>query len=172
MARVHAVRARGPRRKTTWFQFAPLSQVVTTGATLVFSLNAAALALRPFTFIRSYWSLYTMSDQVAADEIFGAAFGLAIVSDQASAIGVTAIPTPVTDMASDLFFGHVNMWGAVSDGGTGTGAITGVKHELDSKAMRKVDVGQDLAVVVEGYQGTVGGGTKILMAGRMLIKVN
>ena len=44
------------------------------------------------------------SDQSAATELFIGNLGLAVVSDQATAVGVTAVPTPATDRGSDLWF--------------------------------------------------------------------
>jgi len=70
------------------------------------SLATAGLALRPFTVIRSYVSILVVSDQAAAIEKQLGAIGIVVVSEQAFAIGVTAIPTPITDAGSDLFLLH------------------------------------------------------------------
>jgi len=134
----------------------------------MFSLNAAALALRPFTIVRTRMELQLRSDQAAAIEFQRASFGLAVVSDQAVAVGVTAVPTPFTDMGSDLWFVHQNLWGDESNLTDRTRPSTYVT--IDSKAMRKVDIGQDIVVVAEF--GTGGGGAILGAAGRMLVKVN
>ena len=44
------------------------------------------------------------------------------------------------------------------------------QYEIDSKAMRKVDIGQDLVIVAEA--SGVGDGFTTVLAGRMLVKVN
>ena len=99
------MRSGGRKRETIWFGGAPFSAAVaTTGVNLVTSLNAAALALRPFTIVRTRGVLRFSSDQEAATESWGGSFGMAVVSDQASAVGVTAVPTPTTENSSDLWF--------------------------------------------------------------------
>ena len=87
------------------------------------------------------------------------------------AVGVTAVPTPATDMASDLWFAHLNLFGKIGSGMDG-GFLQAPLFTVDSKAMRKVDIGQDLVVVVESAVGIYGNGSVLLQAGRMLIKVN
>ncbi len=173
--RSHSTVVRGvarPKRQTLWFFFAPAANTVSGGsAVLTHSLNAAALALRPFTIVRSRIEIFIRSDQVAATEDQSAALGFAVVSDQASAIGVTAIPTPVTDMGSDLWFVHQNLFGSeFGDSAGGNGAARGRGWIVDSKAQRKVEDGQDVIAAVE--DAGLGGGTRIFMAGRVLIKTH
>ena len=171
MARRPFVRGRGgPKRTTTWFQFLPTDITLASAgtATLVFTLNAAALALRPFTIVRSHFRFFLRSDQAAAIEQQAIAVGLAVVLDQAAAVGVAAVPTPATDMASDLWFVHSTMFGDESNLTDRT--RSGVGWSVDSKAMRKMDIGQDLALVVEG--GGIGAGMIVSIAGRMLVKNN
>ncbi len=74
---------------------------------------------------------------------------MAVVTDQAVAIGITAIPTPITDMGSDKWFVYELMGGRIDfDDATGVREV-GSTHRFDSKAMRKVDIGEDLVVVLE-----------------------
>ncbi len=144
------------------------------GGTIYFSLNAAALALRPFTIVRTYFSFLLRSDQVIASEDFGAGFGLAVVSDEATAVGVTAVPTPISQSGSDLWFAHKHLLGSIfkDSDNTQVASRSGYVSEMDSKAMRKVDVGQDIVVVGESMTATLGGGCILGVAGRMLVKVN
>jgi len=136
---------------------------------LATSLNAAALALRPFTIVRVRGYLHIRSDQAAAPETYGVGMGFAIVSDQAAAIGVTAVPTPVTDKASDLWFLYESMFGAtIGDVFAGNMANRGEGKEIDSKAMRKVDVGQDFVSV---YENEING-VVATFTGRMLVKLH
>ena len=160
------------KRLTSWFQFLPASAALSvTGGTLMFSLNAAALALRPFTIVRTRFLVGIVSDQAAASEDYAAAFGMAVVSDEAVAVGVTAVPTPITQMASDFWFVHQMMFGSFLFGDvTGFNESVMTQYEIDSKAMRKVDIGQDLVVVAEF--STVGSGSIVTAGGRMLVKVN
>ena len=157
-------------RLTTWFQFQPVSTTIATnnGTNLVFSLNATALALRPFTIVRSHFELALQSDQAAAIEEQSIGFGIAVVSDQAVAAGIGSIPTPVTEAGSNLWFMHHFLFADESNLTDRT--RNGQFRAYDSKAMRKVEVGQDLVVVLEG--GGIGGGTITRIAGRLLIKNN
>ena len=159
---------RGPRRKTTWLQFQDQATTNTGNASsIVFSLNAAALALRPFTIVRSHFAFFLRSDQAAASETQRCLWGAAVVSDQAVAVGITAVPTPDTELGSSLWFAIMGMY---ADGQALTDVTTpGQPFSLDSKAMRKVEVGQDIIVVVENPSNQ---GWVLNQVGRMLIKTN
>ncbi len=158
------------RRETTWFQFVPIEVTLAAASTavLAFSLNAAALALRPFTVVRTRFELDLSSDQSAAIEKQRAAVGIAVVSDQSVAIGVTAVPTPSTDMGSNLWLTHQIIYADETALTDRTRRAT--RMSIDSKAMRKVEVGQDVIVVVETLP--IGAGALFVVGGRMLIKNN
>ena len=166
MARSRFVK--GPKRKSLWLQFVPVGSTLTApGGFIYFSLNSAALALRPFTIVRTRFIAMIRSDQTSVGEDQLGAMGIAVVSDQAVDIGITAVPTPLTDMGSSLWFTHemlMNNGSKSADGGGG-----GV-FQVDSQAMRKVEVGQDLVVV--GEQSTVGQGFGLFLGGRILVKTN
>jgi len=165
-------RGRTQRRESLWLFFEPVITVMTaTGGTLTHSLNAAALALRPFTIVRTHIELLLKSDQTAATEDQVGAFGMAVVSDQASAIGVTAIPTPDTDAGSDLWFIHKYVMQSWVDDSAGAGGLNSHGWTLDSKAMRKVEDGQDIVAVTEMDSAT-SSGISLWSAGRMLIKTH
>jgi len=160
------------RRETLWFGGIEFSQALATAGTavLVSTLNAAALALRPFTVIRTRGMLHIDTDNAAAAEHYSAAFGMAVVSDQAAAIGVTAVPTPVTDSGSNLWFVYDWLFGSHNsrtDVGQGT---AGFVKEIDSKAMRKVESGSDLAVVIE--RGAITAGCTLSGFARNLVKLH
>ena len=158
-------------RKSLWLQFDPITITGTQGtAFLMASLNAAALALRLFTIVRSHLEVLFLSDQAAAVEIQIGALGLAIVSEQANAVGVTAIPTPVTESGSSLWFLHKFLFAQESrvvDVGKPAG-----QWSIDSKAMRKVEVGSDLIMAVEFDFIGGSGGVQMIAGGRVLIKTN
>ena len=158
------------KRLSTWLSLVP-AQTTVTGSVILFTLTAASLALRPFTIVRTRLQVSIISDQLAASEIQMGAVGAAIVSDQANAIGVTAVPTPITDMGSDLWFVHQILYNEFSFGdGTGFQEKGLEQYEIDSKAMRKVDIGQDVIVVAEPSAASAGANYRV--GGRMLIKVN
>jgi len=162
-------RGRGaPRRQTVWFSSADETSftVVAAGAVdLQSSLNAAALALRPFTITRVRGILSVRSDQIAADEdVFGAA-GLAVVSDQAVAAGVASVPSPITEESSDLWFAFE----FAAEGATTLIGNPTTTRTFESKAMRKVEDGMDIVAVFEN-----GGsfGMEYLLKYRMLVKLH
>ncbi len=111
------------------------------------------------------------SDQIAADEDQSVHLGLAIVSEQATAIGVTAVPTPATDSNSDLWY-HYDTLAARFEFGSSVGFDNTfyANREIDSKAMRKVEEGQDLAGVVETT--AVSSGAVVNAFFRVLVKLH
>ncbi len=155
-------------RLTTWVGISFTQTTITTQTSvLVASLNAAALALRPFTVVRSHLVAMLRSDQAAAIEVQQAAVGLAVVTSQAVAVGITAVPTPVTDIASNEWLQHQVLFAhhqEVTDR-----AEPAEVYKIDSKAMRKVEVGQDLILVLENAAAT---GIVVNIGGRILVKNN
>ncbi len=162
----------GQRRESLWVGVDLVNTSIGGGtAVLVSSLNAAALALRPFTIVRTRLHLFLNSDQQIASENQFAAVGMAVVSDQASAIGVTAVPTPITDLASDLWFLHQWMTSEfIFATAVGLGGSAGKVMEVDSRAMRKVEDGEDAIVCVES--DAVSNGVEFGTMGRMLVKLH
>ena len=97
------------------------------------------------------------SDQGAGLEELSGAFGAVIVTDAAAAIGITAIPGPVTDASDDNWFLWESFMGNLSNNVGGNIASTNVPMvAFDSKAMRKVETGFQVAFVVENASATTG----------------
>ena len=92
-----------------------------------------------------------------------------MVSDQAVAIGVTAVPTPITDQGSDLWYFYDQVFGRF--GGTAVEEV-GVNRIIDSKAMRKIDEGQDLIMVFETPGSAMSVSHVSVIGGRFLIKLH
>ncbi len=165
----------GQRRKTLWLG-GPDETVVTTvapgAADLQTVLNSTALAFRPFTVVRVVGQIFVTSDQVVASEVYHGAFGCAVVSVQASLIGTGAIPTPITEQASDLWFGYQLVAGGFSPGGdaTGSGSNDGFVYNFDFRAMRKVQDGDTIVGVFEN--GSTVAGIDYLARYRTLIKLH
>ncbi len=165
-------RSVGQRRETLWVSMAPVIDTADSAAVLISSANAALLALRPFTIIRTYFSVEFGSDQSAATETQVAAVGMAVVSEQASAIGVTAVPTPITDIGSDLWYVHQNLLAVFQiKSSVGFDPKNSTIYEIHSKAMRKVNGDQDVVLVYEDSAVGTGGST-ITTIGRFLIKLH
>ncbi len=107
------------------------------------------------------------SDQTAGNEEYGGVLSFQQVTAAATAIGITAVPTPLTETSSDFYVYEVyygKHYGASSVGGE-----TPIARMFDSKAMRKFEQGDDFSVVVEtdAQQGAI-----IRLRGRMLIKLH
>ena len=158
-------------RLTNWGALTDGADTMASSGTAVLAaaLSASFLAMRPFTVIRYHLQLALRSDQEAAMENQRVAVGMAVVSDQSVAVGVTAVPTPVTDVSSDLWFLHQWIMGGESR------LVDKVRAEtylsVDSKAMRKVNDDQDLIMVVESA-ANIGSGAILASAGRFLIKLH
>ena len=161
------------KRDSLWLNFVALETTIAAAstATLVSTLNAAALALRPFTIVRTRIHLGLRSDQSAAGESQHIAYGHIVVQDTASAIGVTAVPTPATELSSDFHMFEVmtNRFTVGSDT-SGFAPLGAISKDADSKAMRKVDFGMDLAVVIETT--STSSGVIVFDMGRILIKLH
>jgi len=159
-------------RKTFWFSGTSVESAITAANTAVVqtSLNAAALALRPFTIVRTRGYFHIISDQLSANERYEAAYGLIVVSDQAVAIGVTAVPTPSTDSQSGWFVYERGVDAHQFITGAGFQSHTGLFQTFDSKAMRKVEEGQDVISVAE--TGPNSQGVTVTAFSRILIKLH
>ena len=162
----------GKDRLTVWFTWgiSSTTSAAASAAVITNTLNAAALAFAPFTIIRTRGILHVSSDQTGALENYQVQMGFAVVSAQAVAIGVTAVPTPDTDRGSGLWFVYEEVYGRFTFI-SGVGALEGGHTRyFDSKAMRKVDSGDQVISVLEN--SSLSNGTVSIMAGRMLIKTN
>ena len=160
------------KRDTKWISIAPSNTVLAGGnaAALFTGLSAADLENRPFTIVRTRGFLFVGTDQDANTEVFHAAIGFAVVSSQALAIGITAVPTPETDRGSDLFFVYEEAGGMVRVSSAIGIFLGGVSKEFDSRAMRKVEDGEDVALTIES--SVINTGCQVLKSGRMLLKLH
>ena len=132
------------RRESLWVGVGTATSVIGTTQTalLTNSANAALLALRPFTIVRSRGTLRLGSDQAANTENQSIAYGAAVVSDQAVAIGVTAVPTPITDQGSDLWYVYETLLSRIVVSSAVGILEPPIWKDYDSRAMRKVEDGQ------------------------------
>ena len=163
--------SRGPRRKSIWLSFAPSEVTLGTGVeAIMFTLNAAALALRPFTIVRSHLEVMVRSDQSAAVETQICGVGLAVVSTEAVSVGITVVPSPITELGSSLWFVNKLLFG--QENSLINLLLPQLIASIDSKAMRKVEVGSDIVVVAENQSLGGSGGAIVTLGGRILIKTN
>ncbi len=162
---------RSTKRTSIWIGVTVAPAVVpASNAILLATLNAAALALRPFTVVRSRFDLRWASDQAAAAEDPFGSFGAMVVTDTAAALGITAIPDPGSNQDSDWF-----IWQGLSvvfslATAVGIDANGGARYDVDSKSMRKVGADDDIVFVVSNLNAADGG--VITINGRMLLKLH
>ena len=142
-------RSSGSSRLTQWFRAADVGGYTSLAAgTAVLDQSLSGLT-EPVTAVRVRGQISCLSDQTATNETPFGAVGMCVVTDQAFAIGVTAVPTPITDADSDVWIMH-QYWNAPVNASTDIG-FSNISQifAFDSKAMRKVPEGSRLIWVVE-----------------------
>ena len=167
-----------PIRPSKWLASADVTTTTALPSNSVLlhqSFAAAAIqAVAPAggTIVRTRGVLWIRADQQTAFEDPVGALGFMVVRDSARAIGITAVPTPVTDSPDDAFFVH--QWWNASMGFNQVDA-TGVqiwlpmnRYVFDSKAQRKF-TGDD-AIVVTLENSNAADGARLQLSFRMLIK--
>ncbi len=163
-----------PKRLTEWQGIVGGPTAVTSLAaatsTLVFVNTAGELAKRPYTIVRTRGRLWVRSDQSTGTEAPFGALGMAVINDQAITIGITAIPKPVSDAEFDQWFVW-EPWAASVRFGSSVGfSEEFLSYEIDSKAMRKVEEGESLVVVMENQAASHG--AQFILQFRQLVKLN
>ena len=149
--RFHAVNRGGKRRQTDWVASADQGFLaVAAGAKLIQqSLPISAAGLSGATVVRSRGASSFTPQVLSGDVDIVGAWGMGIVSNEAFAAGAASIPGPWTNADWDGWF----VWEPISylfevtdDVGR---LLVGVQVPFDSKAMRKVDGGETMVVMVE-----------------------
>ena len=175
MARRHSRFVRPPVRTKMWIGGGVgATTVLGSSKTLISTLSAGALLLRPFTVLRTHLELHYRSDQQAASEFQSGAYGKIVVTDTAAAIGATAVPSP-SGTAGDpeaAWFAMqevMNFFQFISGVGFASGDGAGARFTIDSKAMRKVGPDDNIASV---FTQDAAVGAIIFTAGRMLIQLH
>ena len=146
----------GHKRATFWGR-SPADTAVTALAAGVSVIDSSAgTAVGGMTLVRTRGHISVSTDQQIASEDLVGAVGLCIVSDEAFAAGVSAVPTPYTDQDSELWVMHQYFsQRSLFRDATGFTPNAATTWEFDSKAMRKMEFGQSLIFVVENG-GTFG----------------
>ena len=157
-------RARSSRRKVSW-TLGPqtgvdgASQGISASSSVI-ATGGAAVIEEGITLVRTRGdlNLFLTSATTAGDGFHGA-FGIAVVTDQAFTAGILSVPTPITEESWNGWLYH--RYFSLFAGGTiaaataaqqadqvnGTSAALHI--EVDSKAMRKLNVDQTLYAVIE-----------------------
>ncbi len=166
---------RPPKRTVMWIgSGVGLTTIVASSVQLISSLSAGALALRPFTIMRTRQEIWFDSDQLAANEDPQGDYGKIVVTETAAGVGATAVPDPSSidgDPDSDWFVhqpvmvqfktaGTIQAWQVIANQ---------IRYTIDSKAMRKVGADDD---IVSMFSETGGHGAELYTRGRMLIQLH
>ena len=168
--RTRFTRGRGAKRTSQWISAGSVATTIGSGSqVLLQSLNAAALAIRPFTVVRTQLLVMWESDQVVTSERPHGAMGMVVVTDQAVAVGTTAVPGPISEPDASWLVYQGLMDSFIDATSVGFQGNSGPQYAVDSKAMRKVEANQDLIMVVEN-RATVG--AIFTVEGRILIKLH
>ena len=162
----------GRRREMQWVSFAPQRTAFTSNQVTVLGvLNAAALAARPFTLIRTRGWLRIGTDQSANTEAQFCTYGHIVVKETATTAGVASIPTPITEATADWHVFEMITAGVLVSSATSVLEF-GFQRGFDSKSMRKVGDDDDIAIVAEAPATGISEGFQLVDAGRVLIKLH
>ena len=152
------------RRRTSWSagpRQTSLPSIVANGAFLWAAGAQANLDGLTVVRIRGQVGLWLEVVTGIGDGFLQVGFGICNVTENAFGIGVTAVPHPLTDRSWDGWMWHSivsPLLGFSVTEGENTGAISQVRVEIDSKAMRKTR-SSDLIVGVAEFSGEVGTAT-------------
>ena len=138
------------RRGTFWGRSPSASGTTALAATTAVLDSTAVPVVEGETIVRTRGMIHIASDQQSAVENVVGAVGMLVASNPAVAVGVGSLPTPDTDSDSDLWFMHQYFADRSAVDGAGLDWTNGFKtFPFDSKAMRKMEDGQTLCVIVE-----------------------
>ncbi len=168
----------GIKRATKWIASADVTVVKGLAANTIVldqsftSAQLTAVAQAGGTIVRTRGFIWCKSDQLSATEMPIGAMGIVVVREAARVIGVSAVPSPVTDSADDGWFVH-QFWQAGIDfvQQDATGVQMGnywTRFEFDSKAQRKFNADDAIVVVIENSAAAHGLAYAINF--RMLVK--
>ena len=167
------------RRQTAW-SAGPgglPSTLLTDNDSQVVGLGAEA-QLEGLTLVRIRGSLqaYLVDDFSSTQEGLHCAFGLVVVTAEAFAVGISAIPKPLTDSFFDgwLYHRFFDLHAGKNIVGTepNINQLNVVQFEVDSKAMRKTPAATVIAAVVESQLTGISSSARVIFDSRALAKLS
>ncbi len=111
------------------------------------------------------------TDQVGSIEDVIGAWGMMVPTEEAVAIGITALPDPVGSVNSDAWVAYQGFQGGFLI--SSAVGITGDAYShwrFDSRAMRKVEQGFDVVTVIANSSATAG--LVVIVNQRLLVKLH
>ena len=163
---------RRPRGKServpVWAGFAFGPVATTAAGTLAATANAALLALRSFTIIRTRGVFLVTSDQSAASETLSGVLAASVVSEISTA-AAASVPMPIDEPSYPYWLFEPYVHEIAFSSSVGVETPVGTYTRFDSKAMRKVGLEQDIAVVAQSGTPEL---QIITLEGRVLVKLH
>ena len=163
------------RRKTSW-EVGPGSStpVVLTGSGSTILGSGIAPTIPGLTLVRTRGLLgLTLNTAAAAGDGYTGALGIGVVTASAFAIGVTAVPTPLTDAGWDgwLYHEFFDVRAGDRTAGDSNWEAAIARYTVDSKAMRKIEDEEKtvFAVLEVVEQGTAQ--VEVSFDSRVLVKL-
>ncbi len=99
---------------------------------------------------RTIGEIWTFSDQAATTETFTGAFGLIVATSAAITAGAASLPGPVTERSDNGWLVWQGFQGGIQFAtSVGFQSNVGKYYAIDSRAMRKVQEGYGIAVMME-----------------------
>ncbi len=144
------------RRRTGW-SIGPCTADSPVSVSASFSAVVSVEATQVITLarIRGMYELYLTSSVSSVGDGFRGAMGMCRVQEEQIAVGITAIPLPLTDEDWDGWLWH-EYWHLHSPTTAFDGAAAVfTRGVIDSKAMRKFSPSESLAWVIEGFENGV-----------------
>jgi len=158
-SRSGSFRGRTPKRITAWEQ-GPGSTLKTTisaatpSAVLGFGIQPLVEGLTIVRLRGAMQCFMNLENVMTVGEGFHCALGIGVVTNEAFAVGLAALPTPLDDAGFDMWMYHrffdLHIAEATGVGvQVGTAGLSSIQFEVDTKAMRKITVGETLYMVIE-----------------------
>ncbi len=148
---------RGPlvsqRRQTSW-SVGPGSSVsvqsISGGSALIGAGAQSQIDGLTLVRLRGELLIVMRSAATLGDSMVGA-FGIGIVQAPAFTAGITAVPTPITEIADENWIYHqfFNLFAAAVPVEAGNAGSSMIRVQVDSKAMRKFDSDRVLYAAIE-----------------------
>ena len=167
----------GPKRSLIWSEgprtFNPAEQTIGAAIKSVWNLGQSSAGGLTLVRIRGSISLWLEVVTTVGDAFGDVGVGIGIVSDDAFAIGATAMPGPLSDPGWDwMFVEYLSaMVGRSVSESELVGPLGEVRVPIDTKAMRKVKPNQTVFGMVE-TEDEIGAVTLVYSAmTRMLSKL-
>ena len=152
MARRFPHRTASARRRVSWEE-GPGGTPFTRSDTVPLLITAGVVTLVDgTTLVRTRGALTLMMKASAANsDSMAGAFGIGVTRTEAFSAGVGSVPTPIAEQDWDgwIYWTPFYFESLTDAEVINTGGVSGIRLEIDSKAMRKLDIGDVIYAAIE-----------------------